>query len=551
MLLVVDREDSPGRRFDGQLFHDFVLVGEVIKDGSLFETVRYRFEGPTPEDAAEIPLGFTRYLRPGPATLRLLLEDVYADRYAQVVRELDVPSPEGLPAIEAPARALDQAVGPTLRLIPPPGDALAGKVRFRTSSRGELDKVSFYLDGEKILSKTRPPYSVELDLGEAAEPHRVRVVGYVGDREVATDQIWLNQGAQRFRVGIVEPREDGIYPGGFTARVAVNAPAGSPPERVEIFVDDERVATLRTPPYAHSVELSGSEPAVVRAVAYLADGSWAEDAVLVNATAFTERIEVRLVELSVLVTDGEGRPVTGLSRQQFRLYDAGEPREIERFEEASDAPVHLGLLVDRSASMEPHLDTVAEAARTFATAALTSPDDRVAVFSFADDLAVDAGFTGNGAQVERALAGLVAHGSTAFYDSFAEALNNFGDAPGQTALAVFSDGRDEASRLTFDATLETARRAGVTVWAVGLEEAFEDQEARRALEDLAAETGGRAYFLAGLDELPGVYDAILAELRSRYLVAFEPSGDGDEYRPLRLEVDVEGARVKTRRGYYP
>ncbi|MCP4654226.1 MAG: VWA domain-containing protein [bacterium] len=554
VMLAVPRAAAPGRRFDGELFHDFLLVGEVIRGGSLFESFRFRFEGPTPEAAAAIPLGLTRYLRPGPVTLRLLLEDVFAHRYAQVVREIEVPRPEGLPSVSPALVGIESpaATAPSLRLSVPAGDVQVGKVRFRARATGEVDKVTFYLDDKPVLSKRKPPYSVELDLGTAAEPHRVRVVGIAGDREVATDQIWLNQGAQRFRVHLVEPRAGGIYPGSLTARVEVSTPDGSPAQRLELYLNDEPVATLDQPPYTRTLRLAG-EVAVVRAVAYLADGSATEDAVLVNASRFTETVEVQLVELSVLVTDAEGNAITGLARDQFQVFEDGAPQTPERFEGAREAPIHVALLVDRSVSMEPHLARVAEAARGFATAALRSPEDRIAVLSFADRLSADAGFTNTAAQVERALASLVAHGGTAFYDSLVQALNNFDGSTGQTALVVFSDGRDESSRLSFEQALERARRAGVAIYALGLEDAFPEKETRRLLERLAAETGGRAYFLAGLDELAGAYDAILAELGSRYLLAYTPSSQrpADEYRTVRVEVDVRGARVRTRRGYYP
>lgn len=552
VVIGVPREASPGRTFDGAVFHDFLLTGEVIRDGSLFETFRYRFEGPTPE-GGRIPIGFTRYLRPGPATLKVLLEDVYGNRFAAVDREIDVPSPEGLPAVDDASAPAAAALGPTLRLAVPPVDVLSGKVRFRATAEGEIEKVTFYLDDKPKFTKRDPPYSVELDLGDAPEPHRVRVVGFVGDEEVATDQIWLNQGSQRFRVRLIEPRAGGIYPGSFTARAEVDTPDTAPPERLELFLNQERVATLREPPFAHSVRLAGGEAAVVRAVAYLADGTSTEDAVLINASPFTETVEVRLVDLAVTVTDGEGRPITGLGQEQFEVYEDDIPQAIERFEVASDAPVRLALLLDRSISMAPHLDAVAEAALGFARAALRTPDDRVAVFSFAGEVSADAAFTDSAARIERALAGLVALGGTAFYDSLVQTLNNFDDAPGQTALVVFSDGQDESSRLTFDQALTTARRAGVTIYTLGLEEAFPDRSARRPLEDLAAETGGRAWFVAGVDELAGVYETVLAELGTRYLIAYQPPRGGapEAFRAIRVEVEARGARVRTRRGYYP
>ncbi len=79
----------------------------------------------------------------------------------------------------------------------------------------------------------------------------------MGGREVATDQLWINQGAQVFRVRLVEPRPGAIYPGGFTARAVVEAPGGGLPERLELFLDDERVATLDEPPFVHSLRLPG------------------------------------------------------------------------------------------------------------------------------------------------------------------------------------------------------------------------------------------------------------------------------------------------------
>ncbi len=562
--LTVPREEAPGRRFpeatggpnDGELFHNFQLLGEVIRDGQLFESFRYRFEGPTPESAVAIPLGFTRYLRPGRADLRILLEDVYAGRYAQVVREIEVPGTAGLPPAPDVEAATRSAV-PPLELLPPSGNVHVGQVRFRARASvelgAELDKVTFYLDDQPVLSKRRPPYSVELDLGPDPVPRRVRVVGFAGDREVATDQVWLNQGAQRFRVYLVEPRAGGIYPGGVTARVDVEAPVGATPERVELYLGEERVATFREPPFSHSLKLPDSEAAVVRAVAYLADGTSAEDVAVVGGAAFAETLEVQLVELPVVVTDGEGRPIEGLSREQFRVFEDGNLQQVARFEPAADAPVRAALLIDRSASMAPHLGRVVEAARGFATAALATPEDRVAVFSFSAGLTVDAGFGAAAGALERALAGLVAGGRTAFYDGLVQALNTLqGESgPGAQALVLYTDGRDEISRLSFDQALETARRAGATLYAVGLEAAFPDRAARREIERLAAETGGRALFFESLDELPGVYLGILDELRARYLLAYEPPAGGTGYRAVEVSVDVPGARVRSRKGYLP
>ena len=551
VMLGVPLEAAPGRRFDDQLFHNFQLVGEVIRGGKMFESFRYGFEGPTPEEAVTIPIGFTRYLRSGTASLRILVEDLYSGRFAQVVREIEIPSPEGLPPVDA-ARA-EAGGSALLELYSPPGRIHVGKVRFRARAAAELEKVTFYLDGRPTMSKRRPPFSVELDLGPAPEPHRVRVVGFAAGVEVATDQIWLNQGAQRFRVQLIEPRPGGIYPGSLTARIDVQTPDGGPPERLELFLNDQRLETFREPPFTRSLRLPSEQVAVVRAVAYLADGTSSEDAVVVNSVGFTSAIQVRLIELQALVTDSRGWPIRGLEQHRFRVFENGVEQQIQRFAEAGSAPVRAALLLDRSISMAPHLKRVAAAAQAFATAAMLSSEDRIAVLSFARELTVDTALTNSAGTVERALAGLDAGGRTALYDSLVQAFNTFEGAEAPSALVLFTDGQDDSSQLSFEQTLETARRTGFTLYVVGLAEAFPDKQARRMIERLASETGGRAIFLDGLDRLADAYDSILEELRWRYLLTYQSAGGepADAFRTIRVRVDAEGAQVRARRGYQP
>jgi Ca-activated chloride channel family protein len=561
VLLSVPLAAAPGRRFDGELNHNFVVTGEVIRDGRLFESFNYGFQGPTAEGTAAIPMGFTRYLRPGPAQLRILVEDVFGEQYAQIIRDLEIPSPEGLPQAKLPS--LGNATGgagggsgPSLQLLAPAGAVQTGVVRFSARSTGTMEKVTFFLDDRAVLTKRTPPYSVELNLGNTPSPHRVRVVGYRGTDEVATDQLWLNQGAQRFRVRMIEPRPGGIYPGSLTARVEVDTPDGKPPQRVEIYVNEASIASLDAPPYQQTIRLPGADTTVIRAVATLADGSTAEDAVLVNtASGLAERVEVQLVEVHALVLDRQGRPVRGLQQGAFRVLENGQPQTIVRFEEAASAPLRAALLVDRSSSMDPHMATVAAAAQSFATAALQGKDDRVAVLSFADKTTVDQPFTASPAQVEKALAGLRPLGRTALNDALIEGLNYSGELEGLTALVLFTDGQDETSRFTFDQVLESARQSGVMVYVVGLEASFPDRATRRRMDELARETGGAALFLTDLTTLQQTYAGILDQLRSRYLLAYQPTveptpGRG-EFREITVEVEGQGLEVRARRGYYP
>jgi VWFA-related protein len=123
---------------------------------------------------------------------------------------------------------------------------------------------------------------------------------------------------------------------------------------------------------------------------------------------------------------------------------------------------------------------------------------------------------------------------------------------GQKALIVLSDGKDESSRFSLENAIRTAQRTGVTVYVVGLEEVKKDRDAKRALESLAQATGGRAFFIEGLDELPGIYASIQDELRSQYLLAYQSTSSKDENQFRRIEVDVKGrGEVRAPAGYFP
>jgi VWFA-related protein len=548
VIVQVPADQAPGREFDGTLFHSFLLTGEILLGEQLFESFRYRFEGPTPEGVEVLPLGFTRHLRPGEYTLRLLLEDVFAESYAQAVVPLEVPRPEGLPE-DAPQRTVADLTsgGAELELLSPGGGLQVGLVRFTARAGRDFDRVAFFLDDRQVLSKRSPPYSVELDLGETPTAHRVRVVGYQGDREVATDQLWLNQGTQRFRVRLVEPRPGGIYPGAVGARIEVDTPDGQPPEKVELYVDDELVGTLEKPPYAAGLRLRPDRAAVIRAVAYRADGSHAEDAVVVNTAGYVEQVEVRLVELLVAVADESGRPIPDLRQDEVRVLENGEAQEIRRFLPAAEAPLHLGLLIDRSASMTGELRAVAAAAAELARAALRSEEDRVAVLSFADQVTVDQPFSARPADAERALASLTAGGRTALYDALAQALNTFDGVAGARALVLFTDGQDETSRLTLEQAAAAARAAGVVLHAVAPASSFPRPDDRRPLEALASAAGGVARFPEAVEDgVAPAFDSLLAELRSRYLVAYQSGPPGDAGAPPEVTVEVSrpGARVR-------
>jgi VWFA-related protein len=574
-LVSVPRDQASPEKLEGSSVatYSFVVDGEVLTKGELFEHFRYRFTLPESEVRSDkIPVVFQRYLRPGPYTLVLKIEDTAGKRFFREQREVEVPSAPiatetteaaAAPAPPAPDTALAEAnaaIGSdelTIRILPPPPGLVTGKARVEAVATGPaIAKVSFELNGRPVLAKAKPPYSVELNLGTQPRTHKVRALALgPGGETLAEDEVMLNAGPHRFSVRLVEPQAGKAYQASLRAQALVDVPEGDTLDRVEFYLDETRVATLFQPPYTQPILLPpGGQISYVRTVAYLKDGNSTEDMVLINAPDVGERIDVDFVELYTTVVDGKGRPVEGLKREDFKVLEDGTPQEVARFELVRDVPIYAGVLLDTSASMgqADKLDSAVRGALRFFQTVL-QPKDRAAVITFSDqpDLAVR--FTNDQQVLAGGLAGLTPAGNTAFYDSLIYALHYFGGIRGKRAIVVLSDGRDEGSRYGYNEALEYAKRSGVSLYTVGLALGTKENDVRLKLERLADETGGRAFFIDRAAELERVYDTIEDELRSQYLVAYQSTqhGGGDKFRTVEVKLSRPGLEAKTLRGYYP
>ena len=534
--------------------YNFLVTGEVLRGEELFESFRYQFDLPRELSGThELPLIFERALRPGTYAVVVKVEDLNSGRFLRDERQVEVPGSKAIAAaFEGDVESSTEPVaGPAaLELVADVADLRAGLSRFTATASGEaIRKVAFLLDGKPVLTKTRPPYSVELDLGELPTTHSVRVVGYDdAGSEVATDELLVNPARHLFQVRVIEPRSGASVSGTFPLRAEVAAPDGAFVDRVELYVGDDRVATVYQPPYAQSVPApAGGSAFFVRAVAFLEDGNATEDLVLLNAE-FAEAVDVRLVELYVGVNDADRLPVLDLDQEAFTVRENGALQEIVRFERLRNLPLYAGLLIDTSASMEDQLEDVRIAARDFFEQAV-KPSDRATLITFSDRPRIAADFTSDLTVLGGALAGLRAERSTALYDSLIFGLHYFQGLKGQKALIVLSDGKDRRSEYTFEQTLEFAQRAGVVVYAIGLKGG---KGGGGRLARLAAETGGRSFQVDSAAELGPVYRRIERDLRSRYLLVYQPSATGDAgFRAVTVEVGRPGLEVEAPSGYYP
>ena len=566
--LSVETEAIAASDFAGYRSYDLLLIGDIVGDGQLLESFRYKFNFPLEGSGTTttVPMVFQRFLRPGDYELVIRLEDLNAQSFARLEKELEVPSMDETFEVPAPsnpetaalfeeATAAIAAGETTIRLLPPTGDLHTGFVRFDTLATGEdIARAAFFLDGKHLMTRNSAPFNVQIDLGPFPRLHSLRVeaLNQNGER-VAEDEITVNAGGYRFAVRLLEPGRGRDFDRSLRARADVQVPENGTLERVEFFLDEKLIATLYQEPFVQPIALSRpGQAGYVRAVAHLTDGNTTEDLVFINSPAdVLEEVDVQFVELFASVNDRSGKPIDDLTQGDFQIEEDGVEQSITRFERVEDLPIHVGVLIDNSASMRGSLDTTRQAALTFFQEAIT-PRDRAAVITFNRFPVVNVKLTNDLKELGGGLAGLTAEGQTALYDSVMFAMYYFAGIRGQRAILLLSDGKDEVSRFDFQETLEYARRAGVTIYSIGL--GIRESGARRRLQTLSDETGGRSYFIREAAELEGIYDRVQADLRSQYLVAYQSSNttdDGDTFRQVELKAQRPGAVVKTMSGYYP
>jgi VWFA-related protein len=436
-----------------------------------------------------------------------------------------------------------------IRLIPPTGAALTGKVRLRVNGEGTgIARVEVKLEGRRAATCATVPCDAELDLGRRVRPQVVQGIAYdAAGKVLAHDAVRLNEPPGTFGVRIVEPASRrGV--GTVNVEADVRVPAGRRIEKVELYWNDELAATLYEPPFRYPVKVPRQRAeGYLRAAAMLDDGSTAEDAITLNASDLGARIDVRLIQLAVVVTDAGGKPVPGLPKDAFQVRQDGEPQEIAAFENAGELPLTLALAIDSSASMFLKLPDVRKAVASLLDTGLTSRD-RAMLIDFDSKARLVRPVTRDLAAVSAALDQLQPDGGTALWDAITFSLGQLRGISGRKALVIYSDGIDEAEHAAFPACLKAARESGVPIYLIvsnpreerGDDGGFLTEPAAAKFERLAQAGGGQVYFIHPNQDLARVYGTILSELRSQYTVAFYPKDTAPPAAWSKIDVAVTG-----------
>lgn len=555
-----DARFEPVTPHGGQPSVRLVVEGLVEQDGKPFEEFRTRFIFPVPKAGEPLVLAVDRLLRPkANYVVRLRVRDEGSGNEARISRGFRVPAeptPEPLPPGAAAGELLPEAVhtGPdSLLLLPPPDDVLMGLWRTEAIVTGErIQKVVFLVDGKPQLTTTKRPFSAEVRLERYPTEQTVRAEGYDAEGKlVAADEVVLNQPRGTLNVRIAEPAKGARVEGRTQARAEIVVPDGRKVQSVEFRVNDEPVASMAKPPYQAQINVPDGDLVYLTVVATLDDGSRAEAVRYLRSPEYVTEVEVNLVELYVAANDRSGNLVGDLKQEDFEVYEGGKKQEIAKFELVRSLPLAVGVLLDTSGSMAGAMVETQKAASDFLRSVMT-PRDRSFAVSFARRPRLEMPPTDDVEAVIEAINGIPAIGDTALHDALVHSLYYFRGLQGQRALVLLSDGDDNASYIKYEEALEYARRSGVAIYAIGLNVSMWDTGLRGKLSELAAATGGRAFWTDRPEELAGAYKQIENELRSRYLVAYsstETSGQSG-FRPVEVKVTRNGVKARTARGYY-
>jgi VWFA-related protein len=278
------------------------------------------------------------------------------------------------------------------------------------------------------------------------------------------------------------------------------------------------------------------------------------------------RVEVNLVNLFATVRDKHKAIVTGLTKDDFQVFEDGQPQEITYFSAESNLPITLGMLMDTSGSEYYMLSAEKEAASRFLGRVLRK-GDLAMIMSFDTDVDLLADFTDdrgmlnraiNRAQINAPSSGMITQGplptsgtgGTNFYDAvYLAAHDKLSEEAGRKAIVVLTDAEDTGSRLNLQDAIEAAQRTDTVVHLLLVAADGGDQAVARRLTD---ETGGRMIIVRSEKNLEAAFDQISEELRSQYTVGYTPTNkkrDGT-YRKIKVEMKDKEYSVLTRKGYY-
>jgi len=316
---------------------------------------------------------------------------------------------------------------------------------------------------------------------------------------------------------------------------------------------------------ACSLSLSLSVPALAQSDAYAAGtatlSAYSSPSISdddQSASVLTIRNRVDEVNVLFIATDKHGKFVRDLNQADFSILDDHKPpQSILNFRRETDLPLHLGLLIDVSGSVHGRFDFEQNAAISFLQHSIRANFDKAFIVGFNTQSQMSQDFTDNVDLLSAGVHKLQDGGGTALYDAIYRAckdkfLKDRPDHPARKAIVVVSDGEDNQSEFTRAQAIEMAQRAEVIIYAISTDDSGLVLRGDKVLEQLAAATGGRAFFPFKMKDITHSFAAIEDELRSQYVVSYQPADfDADgRFRSIEISALKKDLQVRARKGYF-
>ncbi len=297
------------------------------------------------------------------------------------------------------------------------------------------------------------------------------------------------------------------------------------------------------------------------------------------------KVDTDIVNVLFTAQDRNRRLLTGLKQDDIKLYENGQPQELTVFARQVDLPLSLAILIDVSVSQQRTLPEEKAAAMSFLETVIRPAKDEVSVISFTGESTLEQGMTNNLARLRRAIervqftppsgyigGGVIAgtppisgdnqsvQGSTAIWDSiWVTSEEILGPAPERTrrAIILLSDGVNTFGKKKLDDAVQAALRSEAIIYSVGIGDNFYSGVDKGSLNKISERTGGRAYFPRDERELRDAFAQIQEEMRSQYLIAYEPTNQNRDgsYRTIEIkltnpQLQKDKVKVTHRQGYF-
>lgn len=269
------------------------------------------------------------------------------------------------------------------------------------------------------------------------------------------------------------------------------------------------------------------------------------------------KVDVKLVNVFVTVTDPHGAPVAGLKKEDFTLLEDGTPQTIAVFDKESALPLSIILAIDTSLSTRKDMSLELNSARRFAHTILRSIDG-LALYEFSEVVNEVVPFTADLKTIDRGIEHPRLGAATALYDAIYLSSRALEKRQGRKVLVIITDGGDTVSQADYKQAVRAAQEAEAIVYSiidVPVEaSAGRDTGGEHALIQISEDTGGKYYYATSIADLDDAFRKISDELRTQYLLAYYPSQryTGSDFRRIQVKVDGEnsGYSVHHRTGYY-